>query len=293
MSSADSQTAAQDDGGHTRHVADYAVPLLLFALGVVLGLVALLLVPTRATLRSPIQTSIALTTSAPVNHVALLIVPPRDQSPYYSLTADVDVTPVTEPQDWSAQLILNFGKPVHVISCPPEPTSCGSDLIQFVFTLSHAYRYSSIWEMRESVRLNTASNLMIAGNGENVTGDLPGFSAAQPTPSIVTTWPNPDVTIDFEYPNAASYDWSGGTVPPTVSDDSVEWDISPYPTTLGMEVSAVNPDAQTSDAIKTFLAGALVGIAGAALIGGLTELLHVHPQVRTTGWLRRRRNPSE
>jgi len=73
-------------------------------------------------------------------------------------------------------------------------------------------------------------------------------------------------------PNA--YDWSG-LQPQSTSASEIIWDESvPSGGTLGEIDQGVNDDAQSQDGYKIFLAGALIGLAGGALLAALQEALH-------------------
>jgi len=84
----------------------------------------------------------------------------------------------------------------------------------------------------------------------------------------------PTFLIIFAIPSASSYDWS--SYPPfTVDQSSATWDeelnngVTPARVAVGL-----NPAAQESKDRLTFIAGALLGLGGGALLSAVQEALH-------------------
>jgi hypothetical protein len=92
------------------------------------------------------------------------------------------------------------------------------------------------------------------------------------------------VEVHYKLPDARSYDWTTGQRPVDENGDWVTWYLQVQPTTGTTFVSAassagaVNLSAQKHDQLLTFLAGALVGVTGGALVGSLQEFLHARRQ---------------
>ena len=268
MAAAESPESSQDESSG-RTVADYVVSILLFAIAAALLVAGIVLLPDRGAIPDPNGiTMTLLSESAPVDNIGLDIGPGDNGSSDYVLVITLGFQGQAAP-DAPTRLELRFQKPFRVVRC--KGCSTGGGAITFTY-------YGSSGGSK-SAELTT-QNLLLSGNGEYISGDLPFYF-----PLVSST--NPTMSIGYSYLNASSYQWSGAIVPSVGSDD-VDWRASPYPSEQGSQISAVNPGAQSSDSTKTFFAGAFVGIAGAALVGGLTELLHVHPQTVAVGWLRRR-----
>jgi hypothetical protein len=113
-----------------------------------------------------------------------------------------------------------------------------------------------------------ASNFGFASNGVTATAAIPQvFYTGPGSPLLVTQYANA--------PLASSYDWSGF---PTVFANATEafWD---EPITGGAAPGKVavgiNQSNQTRDFNKTFFAGALLGLGGAAILSAVQEALHV------------------
>ncbi len=92
------------------------------------------------------------------------------------------------------------------------------------------------------------------------------------------------VEVHYKLLDARSFDWTTGQRP--VNDDGgwVTWYLQVQPTTgttfesAASSAGAVNLSAQQHDQLLTFLAGALVGVTGGALVGSLQEFLHARRQ---------------
>jgi hypothetical protein len=97
---------------------------------------------------------------------------------------------------------------------------------------------------------------------------------------FVLTGANPasspsDLYVEYGI-NPSGYEFTGGPSPSYIRD---------YPVAIGWRedlnsgayvasVTAINPTVQQNDSTMTFVAGALVGVAGGALIGAVQELFH-------------------
>jgi hypothetical protein len=91
------------------------------------------------------------------------------------------------------------------------------------------------------------------------------------------------VEVHYKVPDASSYDWTTGPRPVNEDGDWVTWFLQLQPTGAMFEstatsAGAINQSAQQRDQRLTFLAGALVGVAGGALVGSLQEFLDARRQ---------------
>jgi hypothetical protein len=93
----------------------------------------------------------------------------------------------------------------------------------------------------------------------------------------------PTIGFNYSLPNASSYDWNTGPQPLTVGKRSVTWSPSVAPVSGeltdfqsdAVAVGGVDDAAQQRQTLMTFVAGALLGVGGGALIGALQEAVHV------------------
>jgi hypothetical protein len=302
---------AEHSSRRSQSVRNYGVPGLLFVLAVVLALVAYFVVlPHRAPLPSPIAVVVnvdsgSAAASSSVAGLVLEILAPHDpwhEESYFTIRAALVLkasAPVTLPAGpWTVDLNFIGGQRsdyFRVTNC--SKPGCTADDGDFFLTFTRFRNVedsdsapSEFLPSLPSGKLAAATlsldapDLMVAGNGESISGNLPKLLWGDYPPPT-----NPPVVLLYELPDASSYQWSGASLPSNYPEDKVVWNASPY-NVGGSQIIAVNANAQSSDATRTFFAGAIVGIAGAALIGGIQELLHVHPQVVAVSlWRRRRR----
>ena len=93
---------------------------------------------------------------------------------------------------------------------------------------------------------------------------------------------SPIVNVLYDVPDGSNYDWS--SLPPAVNPLGLEWDepLAFFNQGSASEMSGTNHVNGDRDDSLTFLAGALVGVGGAALIGALQEALHLWPRSSDT-----------
>jgi hypothetical protein len=111
------------------------------------------------------------------------------------------------------------------------------------------------------------------------------LTASAAIPYVIFRGPGtPEFGIDYDsFPGASSYDWS--SFPATsVSNLEVSWDVAltefggagagvATTPTQGQIVIGINHTAQVNDDRRTFYAGALLGLAGGALLSAVQEVL--------------------
>jgi hypothetical protein len=135
-----------------------------------------------------------------------------------------------------------------------------------------------------------------------VTSD--GVTAAAAIPEITFTGSKgAGLIAAYRIQSASSYDWS--SYPPfTLTNSGAVWHEAVLPgsiynpaDTAGRVASGINHTAQANNDTKTFIAGALLGLAGGALLSAVQEALHasdlplpgLHGPVRNCIWLVRPR----
>jgi hypothetical protein len=110
-----------------------------------------------------------------------------------------------------------------------------------------------------------------------------GSAASAAIPRIGYVGPGtPLVAVRYPIPSASSYDWSSF---PTadVTSSYADWETITAKTPIGVEAEAstpgqvavgINHARQATDSDKTFAAGALLGLAGGAILSAVQEALH-------------------
>jgi hypothetical protein len=100
---------------------------------------------------------------------------------------------------------------------------------------------------------------------------------------------NPNVTIAYTLPRG--YDWTGAPTPfylpdpywgePTRPTGALIWQEKASDLANPVPVSGTDNSTASWDSYRIFISGALLGIAGGALVGAVTEVIHT--KRRTAG----------
>jgi hypothetical protein len=99
-----------------------------------------------------------------------------------------------------------------------------------------------------------------------------GVTAAAAIPEVLSK--GASLITSYHIPSASSYDWSSY---PTafLSSSGATWDEALISgDTVGWVASGINHIAQANDDSTTFIAGALLGLAGGAILSAVQEALH-------------------
>ncbi len=89
--------------------------------------------------------------------------------------------------------------------------------------------------------------------------------------------------------DGSSYTFTGGPPPSSVQPSSVAWTIPVAQLATPNTVSATDLSAADRDTLKTFAAGAILGIAGGALVGAVQEFMDSEARTAASRARRRRR----
>jgi hypothetical protein len=279
--SAHDSAAASEQKAHRGLLKSGRVVTLL-ALTLLFGLFAVLAFPTDAPvsavtgqgevlLESPTMPSVMNVYLSPLNsgrgtdlEVSLTSVAPIDQSPQKSWVRLNLILPTAE-----------LG-PRH---CPKLASTCleasvGAKTVEWYFPRWKTYRtiYGAT-EWYDNVRVLLPSTEFTAiSNAEYVAASLPNVVFSHWDGH---SWSNLDsalpLNIAVTIPHVNNYTWTSG-VAPVVGPNHATWGFN-NPPGASQSVSGINLAVQDRDGKLLFLAGALLGIAGAALIGAVTEAI--------------------
>jgi hypothetical protein len=120
------------------------------------------------------------------------------------------------------------------------------------------------------------ADLFVKAHNFGVTFNGVTASVAIPQVFLKNASGGPTVYTKYNIPSASSYDWSSF---PTqfVNGTSAGWNEQVSGDGLdGRAAVGINHANQAKDNTKTFVAGALLGLAGAALLSGAQEALHAN-----------------
>jgi hypothetical protein len=245
-------------------------PVALAALGAVMGLLAWWAYPATNEQPTPAYTFLDLMTKAPIDKIYLRI---------------YQTSPTLAEMRFQFQLPLGERAPQpgtsaeQLIMMPPEGTQfqhCPAPACQFApgtpsvsrwtKRLSFTYRVDGRWVADADFAVR-AGDFGVVYNGITA-------SAVMPQVSYQGSAVPPTLLTGYQFPLASSYDWS--SFPPALAGSSYAiWQefLSRGVTTSRVAVG-IDHAAQSSADFMTFLAGALVGVAGAAILSALQEALH-------------------
>lgn len=82
----------------------------------------------------------------------------------------------------------------------------------------------------------------------------------------------PEVSISIAVPNGSRYAWTSGPLP-HITGETAHW-LFTSRLASAVEVNGVSVAAESADTRKTFISGALLGVAGGALVGAVQEALN-------------------
>ena len=234
-------------------------PLILVASGLGLLLVAFILYPSIAQVSSPDITQIVIISNinSDINYqvfqvstgVAEVEVTLKAASvPLAGGTALVQVTPPTGTT---------------IVDCQHPDCDEGQWVVNLRFTANN-------WSATTHFLVNARS---FGVNYDSVT-------AAVAIPEIILLGNSGPVlqtlSVNYNLPSASSYDWS--SYPTSAVDNSQALWIETMASsdTPGRAVVGINHAAQSNDDTRIFIAGALLGLAGGALLSGVQEALHAN-----------------
>lgn len=233
-------------------------PLILAVLGLALLVGAFLLYPSTTESSTPAFTQVDIDVDSNINAIEYQVIQRQGE-------AEVKIS--LEPYG----RLPSGGTAVGLLVQPPYGTAfvdcprsvCYEGVWTGHMLLTSDNRYSTA-EFRVK-----ASNLGVTSNGVTAAAAIPGIYLTGPVDDTVGLY------TSYSLPSASSYDWSSYPTD-TVSNSTAEWEETLGPgNTAGRAVVGINHVAQTDDDTRTFIAGALLGLAGAAILAAVIEALHV------------------
>jgi hypothetical protein len=156
--------------------------------------------------------------------------------------------------------------------CPP-PARCtvfgGAKNVSFGFPRSTKYLVGVYTYYRESVQVFIPDvGYNTAWNSEYISATLPNVQVYLLRAGNYIREDVP-ITIAVRIPDASKYTWTSGS-PPVVNGSDVAWEFTSPPGAAQVN-NGVSLPAQDLATKLIFLAGALLGIAGGALVGAIQE----------------------
>jgi hypothetical protein len=247
-------------------------PVALFAAAVVFAIIALELYPSTAQLPTPPYATLGVTSDAgPVQVIRYLVrqVSPTRAEMLVTVTMPVG-TKIPEPGA------------VDVLAAPPigtRFTTCPAPNCKFVSSEDFtSWAKPLIFSMKRNpagqLVATAETGFLVDASGFGVTHNSSTASAAIPQILYEGGGGTPTLLAQYNIPGASSYDWSSFPTEfannrfATWSELVTSGDVG------GRAAVGINHANQSSQSDDTFIAGALIGLAGGALLSGFQEAMH-------------------
>jgi hypothetical protein len=254
------------------------IPVVFAVVGVILTIAAvgLYFLSTPGQLNAPSYATVELKSSFPIAELRYEVSPDKISSAvtdirvFAQLPNNVLDTPAKAT---AAMLYLQLPSGVSFTTCP---AGCSIDKNAGAYVWSVPLNFSDENTTSDS-GVATASFAVravgfgYAANGSDAAAAIPQAAYLGPGSSTLELYTG---YANVGAPDA--YDWSG-LPPQQANDDEIVWaEGVPAGGVPGVIDAGVNDTAQTQDGYKIFIAGALIGLAGGALLAALQEALHAN-----------------
>jgi hypothetical protein len=246
------------------------LPVVLALIGLVALLLAVALLPHRGNVNSPPAVHFSVTSDVPVGLVSYYVERESANRSRITVKSDVFSGGLTKKPSAPASFLVFLPRGSRPVDCPSA--SCVHVASSYSWLQRVSYSTDSL-DAQISFEVQGADFGYMA-NGVNAAVALPEFSYDGPES------PNLEVQMHVDMGHASRYDWQ--SLPASyVRDGNAVWDAhlvdgrSESRNAIGIDHAAAEGDDR-----RTFVAGAVVGVAGGALIGALQEALHLLPTRR-------------
>ena len=248
-----------------------SIPVALVVIGCALCVWAYFLKPSRGDVGSPSGEYLLVSSSVKLKSIDYRVNNTRPSNYTVDILGVADNLSIKH-----GEAVAYFGSPdvknTYIPHCSP-PINCNSGI-----SLPNGIMFSGY-----SAQLNFDGgtfDLNFKIHSPNFSFSSNGVEALAKLPLVEYQGPgNPMINVIYLIDNGSSYDWSPLVPSASLGGDWVEWDqpVAFFNRSSASEVAGTNHANQDSDSNYTFLAGALVGVGGSALIGAMQEALHLWP----------------
>lgn len=265
---------ADAGGRHPKRISARKIvtPVVLFVVAAAFAIIALELYPSTAQLPTPPYARLGVATAAgPVQLIKYLVAQVSATRAEMLVTVEMPVgTKIPAPGAVDVVAYPPIG--TRFTACPPP--NC---------VLERSHNFASwakplIFSMQPNgagQRVPTAeTGFLVNGRGFGVTYNSTTAAAAIPQVLYQGGGGTPTLLTQYNIPGASSYDWSSF---PTqfASNRFATWSELVTSGDIGGRAAVgINHASQSSQSDDTFIAGALIGLAGGALISGFQEAMH-------------------
>jgi hypothetical protein len=273
---AKAETPARDvGGGDGQRDATFwsrrKAPLVLFGLGVVFVVISYLAYPRPASLGLPGYSTIDVVSQAPIGIIDFSAHPAS--AGIVEVTVQIKLSELTVAPAGSRSATVYFAPPnaIPFTQCPHQV--CSQEVREQPDAQSQLLNFPSRSGATATATFRTKANGIVpAANGLTASAALP--QAFYNCPASDPQCPTPTLETRYDIASAVSYDWS--SLPyQHVTGSTITWNEQVQGgATPGRVAVGIDSASQSRDDAWTFVAGALIGLAGGALLAGVQELLH-------------------
>jgi hypothetical protein len=256
-------SSAADEGGKKPWWKMMATPIVLALLGIALLPVAFALYPSSTATSDPAYARVSVLTNQKITFIDFSVV--QIKPALAKIEIEV-VRPLSTPTAGAprpfANLIVSPPIGTRFPSCYRGCKEIHGPVPAFIWAVSLAFNAEG--QAFENFFVN-AKSLGVNDNGVTALAALPEV--------FYQGYGTPQVLVFYHIPSVRSFDWSALS-PAAYTSSTIGWSeaIAGYDTPSKVAVG-VNQSRQSSDNHAAFIAGALIGVAGGALVSAIQETL--------------------
>lgn len=251
------------------------VPVVLAVIGLALLLGAFLLYPTQGQLPTPPFATLYLNVTFPTPDIIYTVNQVSSSTAKITIEVELPSGTLRPPAGARADLLI----------APPFGTDFSTCPSSFCHSSTGSTEYIQIWALPLSFKTVKgqygsfgAAFVDVFVKAQSFGETSNGVTAAAAIPQIFCN-DCVDTVLEAQYniPSASNYDWS--SFPTQFANGTyARWNeqVNADGVTDGKAAVGVDHANQANDDNKTFIAGALLGLAGGALLSAVQEALHVN-----------------
>lgn len=244
-------------------------PVVLGGVGLALFLFALVLYPSVSQLPAPSYSLVEVDTKFPIQGILYQVT--QVSSDVAEVQITVELTKQLPRGAASPAVSLSIALPPYTAfrNCPHPACGVGKGLYTgYYWTRSLSFGSSTI----------VTSDFFVKAHSFGVIFNDINASASIPEVEYQGTGATGTLLFDAEYriPSASSYDWSSYPALLATTSEAAWGETVNHGDTATREAVGIDHGHQVSDENKTFFAGALLGLAGGAVLSAIVEALHAH-----------------
>ncbi len=246
-------------------------PVVLFAAAAVFAIIAFALYPSTAQLPTPPYASLGVSSIAgPVQLIKYLVRQVSATRAEMLVTVEMPVGSKI-PAPGAVDVLAAPPTGTRFTTCPAPNCKfvSGSDFTSWAKPLIFVMKPDGAGQLVPTAD----TGFLVNGGGFGVTHNSTTASAAIPE-VLYKGGGTPTLLTQYNIPGASSYDWSSF---PTkfASNSFATWsELVTSGDAGGRAAVGINHASQSAQSNDTFIAGALIGLAGGALLSGFTEAMH-------------------